>query len=97
MVTSLHASDTTYPMVTCHMITCHMVTCLHASDATCPMVTCHMITCHMLTCHMITCHMITCHVRYLLEVCHVEAGPEDRWGHTPLWDAQMFSKYSSYS
>ena len=31
-------------------------------------------------------------VRFLLEVCQVEAEPRDRWGHTPLWDAQMFSR-----
>ena len=30
--------------------------------------------------------------RFLLEVCEVEAEPRDRWGHTPLWDAQMFSR-----
>jgi len=32
-------------------------------------------------------------VRFLLEVCQVEAEPKDRWGHTPLWDAQMFSRF----
>ena len=30
--------------------------------------------------------------RFLLEVCEVESEPRDRWGHTPLWDAQMFSR-----
>ena len=32
--------------------------------------------------------------RFLLEVCEVEAEPRDRWGHTPLWDAQMFSRWA---
>ena len=34
--------------------------------------------------------------RFLLEVCEVEAEPRDRWGHTPLWDAQMFSRWTKH-
>ena len=45
----------------------------------------------------VLCHEKEPSLRFLLEVCEVEAEPRDRWGHTPLWDAQMFSRYAKTS